>query len=253
MARSTVLVVAAVAVFVVIDAAWLAPASLLDSRLARMTGGMIRLVDAEGTIWRAQGVVVAGPTRIPIAWRVERWPLVLGEVRLQVMPGFGNGTGSPHADITIRRNSVSLRDLDLTSPASFIAAATGSVAAATVGGDVNVNSANMDWMPAGSRGEARVFWRTARLIFIGGAAPLVLGAMRLTLTADGDRLSGPVANDGGDLDVRGEVTIREQDGIRLTLTLVPRRSDNAQLALALALIGTADGAGWRVDWRLPLR
>ena len=248
-----VLAFAVVAVVVAIEAAWLAPASLVDSHLARMNDGVVRLADAEGTIWRARGVIVAATARIPIAWRIEPWPLLLGELRLHLFPGSVNSAGSPRADITFKRNSVSLREVDLTFPASLVAVATSRAAAEVVGGEVNVNAASIDWTPPGSRGEARLFWRAARLIFISGAAPLDLGDMRMTLTANGDRLSGPVANDGGDLDVRGEVTIREQDGIRLALTLTPRRFDNAQLALALALIGTADGAGWRVDWRFPLR
>ena len=251
--RRTVLVLAAVAVVVVIDAAWLAPASLLDSRLARITNGMVRIADAGGTIWHARGVVVAGTARIPIAWRIEPWPLLFGEARLHATPGSGAVAGSPRADVTIGRNSISLRDLDLTIPASVIATATGRIAAEVVAGAVNVKSASLDWKPPASRGEAQIFWRGAGLAFISGTVPLNLGDLQMNLTADGNQLSGPVSNDGGDLDIRGNATIREVDGVRLLLTLAPRRSDNTQLTLALAAIGAADGTGWRVDWRLPLQ
>ena len=196
---------------------------------------------------------MAGTARIPIAWRIEPWPILLGELRLHLMPGSGRADGSPRADITFKRNSVSLRNVDLSFPASLIATATGRAPMEAVGGEVNVSAAAIDWPSPGSRGKASALWRAARLIFVAGAAPLDLGDMQMTLIADGDRLSGPVANEGGDLDVRGDITIREQDGIRLALLLAPRRSDSTQLALALALIGTPDGAGWRVDWRLPLR
>ena len=251
--RRTVLVLAAVAVMVAIEAVWLAPASLVDSRLARMTDGAVRLADADGTLWRARGIIIAGAARIPIAWRIEPWPILLGELRLHLTPGSGKTDGSPRADITFKRTGVSLRDVDLTFPASLIATATGRAAAEVVGGEVNVNATAIDWAPSGSRGEARASWHAARLIFVAGAAPLDLGDVRMTLTAEGDRLAGPVANDGGDLDIRGDITVREQDSIRLALLLAPRRSDNVQLARALALIGAADGGGWRVDWRLPLR
>ena len=71
-----VLAFAVVAVVVAIEAAWLAPASLVDSHLARMNDGVVRSADAEGTIWRARGVIVAATARIPIAWRIEPWPLL---------------------------------------------------------------------------------------------------------------------------------------------------------------------------------
>ena len=250
--RRTVLVLAAIAVVVAIDVAWLAPASLLDSRLADMTGGAIRLSEADGTLWSGRGVVVAGAARLPVTWRVEPLPPRMGEVRVQAMSDSGAGA-APRADITIGRNSLSLHSVDLTLPASLIATTTGRMKAGAVGGEVSVKSTGMDWMRPESHGETQLLWRGARLTFVDGAAPLDLGDMQLKLTADGDRLSGPVANEGGDLDVRGEVTIRAVDGIRLLLTLAPRRSDNARLALALAAIGTADGAGWRVNWRLPFK
>lgn len=251
--QRSVLVLSVVAVMVAIEGIWLAPASLIDMRLAETTHGSVRLTDTDGTLWHARGTVTIGTARIPIAWRIDVWPIFFGELRVHVMPGVGKDTGSPRADITFTRHSVGLRDLELNVPASLIATASGRPAAGVIEGDVNVNAAAFDWSPPNSHGEARVSWRGARLRFIAGAAPLDLGDLRVTVTAEGDRLSGPVANEGGDLDVRGDLTAREQDGMRLGLVLTPRRSDNAQLALALALIGTAEGAGWRVDWRLPLR
>ena len=251
--RRTVLVLLALVVIVVVEAVWLAPASLVDSRLTRVTEGAVRLADAEGTLWHARGNLIAGTARMPIAWRIEGWPILLGELRLHLMPGSGRADGSPRAIITFRRNSFSLRDLELRFPASVIATTTGRAPAEGVGGEVNVSAAALDWPPPGNRGEVRALWHAARLTFVAGAAPLDLGDLRIVLMANGDRLSGPVANDGGDLDVRGDVTMRGEDGIRLALLLTPRRADNAQLASALALIGTAEGAGWRVDWRVPLR
>ena len=85
-----------------------------------------------------------------------------------------------------------------------------------------------------------------------GALPLDLGDVRSTLKADGDVVSGPLGNEGGDLALRGEWKL-DAAGVTLALLLTPRRADQAELKQALAAIGTADGDGWRVDWRVPLR
>ena len=62
-----------------------------------------------------------------------------------------------------------------------------------------------------------------------------------------------MANEGGDLALRGQWTMTASDGLALALLLTPRRADQTDLKRALAAIGTADGDGWRVDWRVPLR
>ncbi len=75
----------------------------------------------------------------------------------------------------------------------------------------------------------------------------------MALGGDGDRLSGPLSNVGGDLALRGDIALRAGSGIALSLVLTPRRADNRELAQALAMIGTPSGDGWRVDWRWPPR
>ena len=75
----------------------------------------------------------------------------------------------------------------------------------------------------------------------------------MALNAEGDRVSGPVGNVGGDLAIRGEFALRAQDGIQLSVVLTPRRADNRELAQALSVLGSPDGDGWRVAWALPLR
>ena len=60
------------AIAVVVGIAWFAPASLLDSRLAHATGGMLRLAGTQGTLWHGRGVVTdaRGPGLRFLEWTV---------------------------------------------------------------------------------------------------------------------------------------------------------------------------------------
>jgi len=249
--RRALVLLAMVAIAVAIEGAWLAPAALIGPHVARMTGGVLRLADAEGTVRRGQGSMVAGAARIPIAWHVEIWPLLRGVVRLQVTSGTGAET--PRATIAASAETVAFHDVDVTIPAAAFAAALGQAVVGSVAGEVNLTAAGVELTPGSSRGEARLDWHAAHITFVGNALPLDLGVVRATLTAGGDALSGSIDNAGGDLALRGEWAMRPEDGLRLALLLTPRRAGQVELAGALSAIGTADGAGWRVDWRVPLR
>jgi hypothetical protein len=247
--RRTLLILAAFAVFAAAVAAF-APAALVGAPLERITGGMLGLAEAEGTIWRGRGTLVASrEARLPLAWSIDPWPLLRGELRLSLFPYDANGT-SPRGEIALRDGTVALRSLDVALPADVLrAAASGTLLGAA--GWVRVTSSALDWAPTGSRGEVEIVWRDAR-IAPGNGDAIALGSVTAVLSATGDRLTGSVANEGGDLDVRGNVSLRSRT-TELSLLLAPRRADDAALARSLAAIGTPDGAGWRVEWRAGTR
>jgi len=249
--RRALVLLAMVAIAVAIEAAWLAPATLVGAHVARATGGVLRLSDGEGTVWRGSGNVVAGTARIPVAWHLETWPLLRGVVRLRVTSGTGAPT--PRATIAASADTVSLDDVAVTFPAEVFTAALSQAAVVAVAGEVSLNATTVEWTPASSRGEARFGWHSARITFVGSALPLDLGEVRATLTADGRAFSGPVANDGGDLALRGEWAMGPNEDLRLALLLTPRHAGQPEIARALSALGTADGTGWRVDWHVPLR
>jgi hypothetical protein len=250
--RRPLLILAALAAAVALFALCLAPASLADARLAAITEGAVHLTDAEGTLWNAHGIITSGAARIPIAWRIDAWPLLRGEFHLRLVRGDGGSAAMPKGDVAIGRNSWQLRDLDATIPAAFIAAAAG-WSAALAGGDVAINAAFVEWTPQAARGDAQIQWRGAWITAPGSAEATALGDITATLRGSTDRLSGPVSNAGGDLAVQGIVTLGAQSGVQLSLVLTPRRADDRNLARALLIIGVPEGDGWRVEWRLPPR
>jgi hypothetical protein len=247
----------ALALFIAVLAAaaagaiWLAPASLVDSRISRMTGGSVRLIESRGTLWRAKAVLQAGEARIPIAWRAEPWPLLRGELHFHLLRDPGMDGTAPRADIVLAGDRILLRNVDATLPAALFS--TSPHAFWTASGEVRVTSASLDWSPPRSTGDARLDWQSARLTTINGLAGLELGTVSLPLSASRDELAGSVSNVGGELRLSGEIRYRPFDSAELSLLLVPRRADNVELAQALALLGTAEGDGVRMRWRTPLR
>jgi hypothetical protein len=211
---------------------------------------MLELVEAEGTIWRGRGTLVASrEARLPLTWSIDPWPLLRGELRLSLFPYDANGT-APHGEIALRAGTVALRGLDVALPAGMLRVAAPGTGLGAAGW-VRVTSSALDWAPTGSRGEALIVWRDAR-IAAGNGDAIALGSVTAVLSATGDGLAGPVANEGGDLGVRGNVSLRFRTA-ELSLLLAPRRADDAALARSLAAIGTPDGAGWRVEWRAGTR
>src|SRR5881296_2548201 len=66
-----------------------APATLLDQRVAALTGGRLRIANTQGTVWNGDGEVVLLPSgaHCPLAWRIDAGSLVAGELRGSIASG----------------------------------------------------------------------------------------------------------------------------------------------------------------------
>jgi hypothetical protein len=249
--RRAVVIVAMLALAIAVAVAWLAPAALLDRHIAAASDGTVRLTDADGTVWNGRGSLAGKATRIPIAWRVDGWPLLRGVVRVRLASGTGAAT--PRATFAAAADTLAFHDVDVTLPAAVFGAALSPFPVASLAGEISLMAEDIEWKPGASRGEARITWHGARIAFAGSAIPLDLGDVRARVTADGSALSGPLANDGGDVALRGEWAMRAHDSVQLVLHVAPRRPGLADLERTLSAIGTAEGSGWRIEWRGPLR
>jgi hypothetical protein len=248
-----ILLIVLIAVALLVGAfAVLAPASLLAGRVEKVTNGAYTARDVEGTIWRGRGVIAGGGAQLPLAWTLDPSPLTQGEVRAHIVP-FDNAMAVPRAEIVAGRQHIALRNANVTLPAVLLLQPTPLARAGLVAdGDITLTTPRLDWTPATIEGDARVVWRTARLT-LPPFPPVDFGELTATLAANGARLAGPVVNVGGDLDVRGNVSVGADRSADFALTLTPRRADDAALTQLLAAFGTPDGAGWRVAWRLSPR
>jgi hypothetical protein len=245
------LIVAAIAVVLLAAAlAVFAPASLVAPYVERTTQGSVAVTAVEGTLWRGRATLAAGPVQLPIAWTVAPLPLATGEARIELAPGDAMAS-VPRADIRATRDRLVVSGLAVAFPAAVLQPALqrggGAQSGWTLAGDIAVAAPSLEWKPTGWSGGLDLDWRNAQLM-PGGARSVALGDLSARLAAGGSRLAGPVVNRGGELDVRGDLALETNGRVAATLLLTPRRADDAELARALAAVGTAEGAGWRVSW-----
>lgn len=244
--RRVLLILIWLVAFAVIAVA-IAPASLASAALERISEGTVALAEAEGTLWRGRGTLTATRVaRVPVAWSIEPWPLLRGELRIQMFPPAAIGN-SPRAQIVAHRDSVSMRDVDVTLPARLVEGLAPSPGI-RITGDVRVTTPSLDWTPAAFLGEARIDWQDAQ--FAISADPAVrLGTVNAALAAAGDRLTGPITNNEGTFDVRGTLSIATNGAPSLSLVMTPRTGGDASQARTLTIAGGPDGR-WNVEFRI---
>ena len=207
--------------------------------------------EVEGSLWHGRAVLAAGAARLPVAWTLDAAPLLTGEARVQLMPVDGS-SNALRADIAAAEHKLAFTNVAVAMPAAILQQALTrrqpGRAGWLAGGEIAATTARLEWTPTAYAGDLRVVWRDARITVV----PLLqvdFGETTIALTANGDRLAGPLTNSGGNLDLRGDIAIDVDGGTAGSLLLTPRRSDDAELTRALGLIGTPDGNGWRVRWR----
>ena len=243
-----ILLIAAASLLLIAAAAILAPASLVDLLVSRATHGNAALAGAEGTLWHGRATLVANGARLPIGWIAEPWPLLHGRVRIHLEPPEG-AVGAPRGLIEVGGDEVVLADAQITFPAAMLG--TNPRAFIRPAGEITLTSQALAWQPPSASGNAALTWRNAQLV-IGGAA-LALGTVSATLSAFGESMSGPIVNDGGEVEVGGNVTLTAPAGIDVALTVRPRAGTPSLLLQALSAIATPDNGGWRLRWRGSLR
>ena len=243
-----VLLIAAALLLAVAAAAWLAPASLVSLAVTRATHGAAVLAGAEGTLWHGRGTLVANGAQLPLGWTTEASPLLRGRLRIRLEPPEGS-VDAPRGLIELGANDVMLADTRIAFPAAMLAA--NPRAFIRPSGEITLTSQALAWQPPSASGNAGLVWRNAQLV-IGGAA-LGLGTVSATLSAAGDAMTGPIVNEGGEVDVGGNVTLTAPAAIEIALTVRPRAGTPSLLLKTLAAIATPDNGGWRLHWRGTLR
>ncbi len=251
--RRAVVLFAMLALAVAIAAAWLAPAALLDTRIAacdRRHGAARGHCTARyGTgagawspgrrAFRSPGESTAGPCCAGCCasgWR------------------RGTGAATPRATIAVGTDTLAFHDVDVTLPAQVFGATLSPFGVESVAGEISLKADDIEWTPDAGRGEARVVWRAARVAFAGSAAPLDLGDVRTLVTADGNALSGPVTNERRRPRASRRVGVARarQRAACVARGAAPSRSRRTS-SERCPRSGLPDGNGWRIEWRGPLR
>ena len=230
-----------------------APATLLDQRVAAMTGGRLRITNTEGTVWNGAGELVLLPSgaRWPLAWHIDAGSLVSGELR-------GSMAGGQEAvrcgAFSLGHGDFALRDIAAALPAeALLRAGDAPSALASAGGRIELQVDELAKLGDTLKGHLVATWRSASLPALRPNIRVSLGDVRLELAGESRELRGALQNSGGDVDVVGSVAISVAGLPRLDAMIKPRPAldqDRADaIAAALNMLGVSDGQGaWRVSW-----
>lgn len=226
----------------------MAPATLAGAAVARESRGMLSLADAQGGFWHGRGTLAAGPSfRLPLAWSIDPWPLLRGELHLRIIPATASA-GTPHADIVAHRDAAALRDVDVVLPANTVDGLLPR-SGIHVDGEARVVAPTLEWTPAAFAGGARIDWQDAQFA-LAGESPIRLGTVTATLSAAGDRLAGPLSNEGGTSEVHGDLALTTNGAPNVSVTIAPRGGDPARTR---KLVVSSDPSGhWNVDYRVGI-
>lgn len=245
----------AVAIGAVLLAATLivaAPASLLDTRIAALSQGRMRLANATGTVWNGSGDLVLLPalSRQPLRWRLDVLPLLHGEIRGTI---GGERDGALSTTLAYGRDRIELRTLDLSLPVESVARlASATKNGPALGGNLRLQIDHWVWLGDALDAQLILQWRDASVGGPRADAPIGLGEVQVDLNGRGAEVSGPVRNAGGEVEITGQLTLAAAGAARLDLTVRPRTTDRERadmITAALSMLGAADGnGGYRVRW-----
>jgi len=217
-----------------------APATLIDRRVERASGGVLRLADATGTVWSGRGTLAdaRGRWRLPLGWRADPVALLAGRLAFTLVPASAD---EPRGVVMLGEQEVGATDLALRLPAAMLESAWPANPVPRFEGRLVVTSPSLRRVGARIEGALDARWEDAR-ISLGGLA-LALGVVEAT-ARPGDRGVTRVAlrNRGGDVAIDGEMTVQD-DGVRLDARLAPAPSLAPPLALIVRSLGTVEPDG----------
>ena len=239
------------AILIVLALIITAPASLLEGRLAKISGGRAQISSASGTLWQGAGeLVLDDGVRRRVAWRLDPWAALRGEVR-----GTLSGDGAaPGARFALGRDRVELDGVSLAMPVAALLRAAGvSSLLATAGGDVSIRIDRLVRDTDALDVQLALQWSDASVAAPGIVPRMALGDIQAELSGRGAEVSGPITNRGGEVELSGKATASASGSTRLEADIRPRpgidKAHSDAIAKALAAVGVPDGqGGYRVVW-----
>jgi hypothetical protein len=228
----------------------LAPAALLAPTVDQISGGELALLDADGTVWNGRGTLALRGQRLPVAWRVEPAPIVVGELAVRITAADGTAA-SPRARLTARREGFVIADADFTLPAAALLRESPATTALSADGTLSVRVGMLERRGSAYFGAAELAWNGAGVRYAPGSPALDLGSVTLALQGTGERLEGPLSNRAGAVALAGKAGIDANGAPALDVLVTPRAPLDPAATSLLRAAGRAEGDGWRLRW--PVR
>jgi hypothetical protein len=225
----------------------LAPPTLLAPALARASAGALSLVEAEGTLWRGQGTLLADGQRLPLAWQIDPLQLFRGEIAVRVTPQAASGP-TPRGLVVISLHGVAVADAAFALPAAVLVSGAAGPVPWVASGNILATTRRLESRDNALAGAIDLHWRRAGLRLASGGPALELGDVAAPLKGGADRLAGPITNSGGAVSIEGEISGGLRGGFAANVLLVPRASLDPGVSALLRSVGRPEGAGWRLAW-----
>ena len=230
-----------------------APAGLVDGRVAAATDGRLRITDTSGTLWNGAGELVLLPSgaRRPMAWHIDAWPLLFGELRGTIATAMD---APQYAEFAYGHRSMQLHRLDVALPMDSLLQSVGVPAAlGSAGGSIEARIARFVQTPGALDADLAAQWRNASLPALRPGFRILLGDVRAEARGTGPEIAGSISNVGGDVEIAGRVALSAALIPKIDATIRPRAGidrDRAEaITTALSLIGSPDGqGGYRLAW-----
>ena len=197
-------------------------------------------------------VLAAGGAQRPVAWSIDAWPLLRGELR----GSFTGGADSQRiGTFDAGGDKLDLRGIELALPMDALLR--------TLGAPSLLRERRRRGHAAGRPVSCTAPTRSTRRLRCCGRTPAcpvrvpICGSRWATcareLSGQGREVPGTIQNTGGDVDLRGTLSAAANGSTRVDLEVKPRpgiaRDRADAIATALGLIGSPDGqGGYRVAW-----
>jgi general secretion pathway protein N len=220
----------------------LAPATLLDARVERASGGRLRLAEAQGSLWSGAGWLeirdaggAAGVAR-RLAWRVLPGSLLRGQLAAEVEL---DQAAKPFP-VTLSRSRIEIAQAGIHLPAAALGLGLSRLAPFRLTGDVLVNISHLALERGRVEGDATLQWRAA-----GSALTPIspLGEYEVRFKAAGTALHAALSTLEGplQLDGKGAWSNGAAPSFFVTARIPAQHQD--QLSPLFRLIAVERGAG----------
>jgi general secretion pathway protein N len=204
-------------------------------------GGQLAVQGIEGTLWSGRVARLVHPAFPvgPLAWRLRPQAVLLGRLEYQVFAQSGQGGGELHAGRGLFAGRyISAAHLSL--PAAEVAQRLGQKMV-SLAGDFQIDVDELKLSTDGITAlQGVLMWRDAQIV---QPSPMALGHLQVQLGLREGQVLGTLSNEGGPLELSGELLIGADRRYQLNALLKPRANADAQLRQNLGLLGAPDAQG----------
>ncbi|WP_137937202.1 type II secretion system protein N [Chitinivorax sp. B] len=213
------------------------PASVLPVVFDKTIPGRIELVGLSGSVWRGRVERVAFdglPLANKMEWSLSVLRLLTGRVGIELTMSEGK------ANVVANRNQIQLRDTRLTVPLAVLGKFVKPVQQYQLNGQGVLAAQHFEWDSGKAQGDLTVEWHQASSNMV--SLP-VLGDYQLVANAGPRGFAGKVTTLSGALQVNGDGTWSQKEGLSIRLQLRPEPSQAEVLRPLLSIAGqpAADG------------